>query len=186
MVHTWAGFSERSQAPGFRAWEVARITIPDTLVREPRPFSPFGQCPLICSFLGPSPFSPVLDAFGFGSWWGRGQGWMGEGEISISAQTEKTLGCHRTWPWPPCLCPGRPLPPAHFWAGGQTFCLVPQAELRVPAAVDLRKELSFPRQKMRREAGSGRAPKAFGATPRTSSELSLRSLRPGQGQERYK
>ena len=47
------------------------------------------------------------------------------------------------------------------------FCLVAQAGFRVPAATDLRKELSFPRQRTGRAAGSGQAPEAFLATPLT-------------------
>lgn len=46
-------------------------------------------CLLVCCFLGASPFSLVLDPFRCGNWWGGGPGWSGEGEIVISAQTEK-------------------------------------------------------------------------------------------------
>ena len=51
------------------------------------------------------------------------------------------------------------------------FCLVAQAELRVPATAGLRTELSFPRQKMGRAAGSVQTPKTLLATPCNSPEL---------------
>lgn len=75
---------------------------------------------------------------------------------------------------------GLPGPPVHFWAGRQMFCLVAQAGFRVPAATDLRKELSFPRQEMEMAAESGQAPKTFPATPPNSPDLNLRSFRTGQ------
>lgn len=51
------------------------------------------------------------------------------------------------------------------------FCLVVQAESRVPAAADLETELSFSRQKMGKAAGSVQTPKTLLATPRNSPEL---------------
>lgn len=84
-----------------------------------------------------------------------------------SAQTEKYwvaptpgFGCHDSVLEPPW-------PPGNFQVGWQIFCLVAQAGFRVPAATDLRKELSFPRQRMGRAAGSGQAPEAFPAIPPT-------------------
>ena len=70
------------------------------------------------------------------------------------------LGCHDS-------VLGPPWPLRNVQVGGQMFCLVAQAGFRVPAATDLRKELSFPRQRTGRAAGSGQAPEAFLATPPT-------------------
>ena len=61
-------------------------------------------------------------------------------------------------------------------------CLVAQAGIRVPAATDLRKELSFPRQRMGRAAGSGQAPKLFQPLPQPPRAQLKR--RPGQCPER--
>lgn len=51
---------------------------------------------------------------------------------------------------------------------GRPIYLMVQAEFRVPDAADLRTELSFPRQKMGRGAGSVETPKALLATPLNS------------------
>jgi len=78
----------------------------------------------------------------------------------ISAQTEKcwvatalALAAKRSVPLSGAcglLCTGG--------LGGQMFCLVAQAEFRVPAAADLKTELSFPGQNTGRVAGSVQAP----------------------------
>lgn len=87
----------------------------------------------------------------------------------ISAQTGNT-----GWPphlvLAPLLCPGALGPWGLLGTAGlgQQIRLVVQAEFRVPDAADLRTELSFPRQKMGRGAGSVETPKAMLATPLNS------------------
>lgn len=125
-----------------------------------------------CCFLGASPFSLVLAPVRFGIWHGGGQGWSGSGERSWFLPTPG-IG-------PRCSALGPHGVPCTSGLGWQMFCLVAQAEFRVPAAADLRTELSFPRQKRGRAARSARTPKALLATPPNSSELSIGNFRPGQ------
>lgn len=105
---------------------------------------------------------------------------VGEGEIVIFAQTEK--GCHYAWHWPP-LSALRPRGLPGTSGLGTDVLPVAHADFRVPAAADLRTELSFPRQKTGRAAGSVQTPKALLATPPNSPELKLRNFRPGQRQK---
>lgn len=88
-----------------------------------------------------------LFRFGFGSWWGEG------GRDCDFCPDCTSLGCqHSVWSLEPvALC-------ALEGLGGQMFCLVAQAEFRVPAAADLKTELSFPRQNKGSVAGSVQAP----------------------------
>lgn len=95
-----------------------------------------------------------LFGFGFGSWWGEG------GRDCDFCPDREVPGRHCTGLGHQALCPSvwSLWPSVHWGLGGQMFCLVAQAEFRVPAAVDLKTELSFPGQNTGRVAGSVQAP----------------------------